>query len=590
MSQLFPILGLLSGLTFFGMGLWTARIRPITKVRRIFLWICMLFALWSLGFALHVGTADKSTAWFWYKVMTPGWTMGPALILSFCFLLTKRLLPAWVMALAHTVGAVFMLRFLWQPLAADIILTPFGWDEVHMPGDPWLLAFAIYAIGSACCGLLAIFFWGRRSDSVTERKQARLILLGGTVTTVIVSIANLGVQLAGIHELPGLAPIVTPIWGISMMIAIGKYDLLQLSPQIAAPQIIETMADALLLVDPDGRVVLANAAAGHLFNRKPSALHNTTVTSLLPGEKLLSPDIFNRRLSQGPLLAYNLVIPEGHSRVHINLSASAIRDRHNKHRGSLLLIRDITERKLTEASLVKADRLASMGLLAAGVAHEINNPMTVVLYNLESLLSDLAPRGTIALRSQPDEENLRESLEDAFEGACRVRDIVRDLRVFARMDEQPHSLVSVNQAVETALKMAFNPIKYKAHLVKELGQVAPVLADEGRLAQVFVNLLINAAQALDEKDAPTNEVRVRSWQEKSLVCVRVMDTGCGIPSDERDHIFDAFFTTKPPGVGTGLGLSISLQIIEEYGGQIEVESLPDKGSAFTVRLPIAPAA
>ncbi len=271
------------------------------------------------------------------------------------------------------------------------------------------------------------------------------------------------------------------------------------------------------------------------------------------------------------------------------------------------------ERKQLQIQLAQADRMASVGMLAAGVVHEINNPLTYVIYNIESLVRELgaATRATARLRSaigdelgkdkcdelveqcglarlQQRFENMQASARDADFGAERIRHIVRDLKMFSHIEEDVKVRVNLNEVIESAINMASNEIKYRAQLNRDFGNIPPVLASEGRLSQVFLNLLVNAAQAIDEGDVHGNSVSVRTWSDQGEVFAEVSDTGKGIPPGDLERLFDPFFTTKPAGVGSGLGLSICHNIVSAYDGEIGVSSDLGQGSRFTTRFPQAP--
>lgn len=277
------------------------------------------------------------------------------------------------------------------------------------------------------------------------------------------------------------------------------------------------------------------------------------------------------------------------------------------------LVAAIDERRTRrdlEAQLGQAERLASVGTLAAGMAHEINNPLAYVLLNLQAVtrhaehvtaaLSRLeeqlrAHLGDAAAREMADTvglgdiekrcERAGQHGKDAIEGAERVQRIVRDLMTFSRVTEEQRTLVDVNAAVDVALKMADHEIKYRARLVREPGQLAPVYGNDGRLSQVFLNLLINAARAIDEGHADANEIRVRTWMEGHQVSVEVADTGHGVAPEHIPRLFEPFFSTRAPGAGAGLGLSICHNVVRAHGGRITVESEVGVGTRFVVHLP-----
>jgi len=271
--------------------------------------------------------------------------------------------------------------------------------------------------------------------------------------------------------------------------------------------------------------------------------------------------------------------------------------------------READGRRDLQAILAQSERLASMGLLAAGIAHELNNPLAYILYNLESLNEDLPAvldvvhKLQVRLQARLDaataqeiigdaaakmsEElltDLRARLGDALGGSHRIRKIVRSLGMFSKVEKDQLVPVNLMHVIEAAINMAFNEIKYRARLVKDYGKVHTVLASEGRMAQVFLNLIMNAAHAIDEGDVENNEIRVRTWMEEGTVCVEVRDTGSGIAPEHLSKVFGPFFTTKKIGVGSGLGLSIAKDIVESYGGSISVQSELGKGTSFEIRL------
>jgi PAS domain S-box-containing protein len=243
------------------------------------------------------------------------------------------------------------------------------------------------------------------------------------------------------------------------------------------------------------------------------------------------------------------------------------------------IARDVTEQRQLQTRLSLADRMASMGTLAAGIAHEINNPLAFVITNLGFLSEELARQPQV--REEP-----RSLLNEAREGAERVRRIVHQLKTFSRPDEERLEPVDPHAVLDSAAVLAANEIRHRARLVREYGPVPRVLGDEGRLCQVFLNLMVNAAHAIPEGAAERNEIRlVTRVGADGRVVVEVRDTGGGIPKDVLGRIFDPFFTTKPVGVGTGLGLAICHGIVTRMGGDITVESEPGQGTTVRVVLP-----
>ena len=376
--------------------------------------------------------------------------------------------------------------------------------------------------------------------------------------------------------------------------------------------LIENMSELVQSVAPDGSIVFVNRAWMQTLGYTDEETEGLSVFDIIhPDSQEHCKEMFGRVIKgervdgiEAKFLTKDRrsVVVEGGATCHFEEGSPT---------ATYGIFRDVTEEMHLRANMAQSDRLASMGMLAAGVAHEINNPLAYILYNLESVseeiprLSEKMRRFRIALESKLGNEELAELLgdeaevftpfmfedlaerfRDALSGTYRIRDIARGLGTFSRVEHNQLAPVSIQYAIECAAKMAFNEIKYRARLVNDFEPVPTVLASEGRLSQVFLNLLINAAHAIDEGDVEHNEIRVRTWREGDDVCVEVRDTGKGMPPEDLERIFEPFFTTKGVGVGSGLGLAIARNIVTSYDGHIEVKSKVGKGTSFFVRLPI----
>ncbi len=258
------------------------------------------------------------------------------------------------------------------------------------------------------------------------------------------------------------------------------------------------------------------------------------------------------------------------------------------------------EQARTREHLVISERMASAGMLAAGIAHEINNPLAIAMTNLEFICETLSHVASEARDAAPRQLQgsewsgwsllgaLDEPLRDSREALIRMRDIVRDVKLFSRPHDQTTSAVDVQRVIDSSGRMAWNEIRHRARLVKDYQPVPLVNANESRLGQVLLNLIVNAAQAMPEGHADRNELRVATTtSDDGRAIVEVSDTGVGIPKEHLERIFDPFFTTKPVGAGTGLGLAICHRLVSELNGVIEVESEVGKGTRFRVVLPAA---
>ena len=346
--------------------------------------------------------------------------------------------------------------------------------------------------------------------------------------------------------------------------------------------IFEHAPDLILYAESDRRIRYANRPPPGFTLAE--VLNQDWLMCLLPGEREAIGRLFATVVatgegasSEGPGLG-----PGGANACYSRRLGPVSRD--GLVVGVVIVVRDISQQKAAEEQLMVSDRMATVGTLAAGVAHEINNPLAAVIANLDVAAVDIkAIAEQAAIPPQ-----LLEEITDARSAADRVRLIVRDLKIFSRSEEDTLQAVDVERVLETTLRMAWNEIRHRAHLVKDYGRVPLVNANESKLGQVFLNLVVNAAQAIPEGHSEQNLIRIATTLEsEGKVLITVSDTGPGIPADVQQHLFTPFFTTKPVGEGTGLGLSICHRIITSFGGEISFESELGKGTEFRVVLRVA---
>lgn len=270
----------------------------------------------------------------------------------------------------------------------------------------------------------------------------------------------------------------------------------------------------------------------------------------------------------------------------------------------------VYELKTAQSQILQQEKMASIGQLAAGVAHEINNPIGYIISNLSSLqkymdkMVEFISSNVEKVSSGRNQQCLehREQImahkkalkldyvirdigmliTESNEGADRIKKIVQDLKTFSHIDENEFKVADINAGLESTINIVYNELKYKATLIKELGDIPQTVCNLGQLNQVFMNVLVNAAQAIQSH----GDITIRTCCDGNMIKISVSDTGCGIPAEKLEHIFEPFFTTKDVGKGTGLGLSIAYDIVKKHGGEIKVESQVGRGTTFNISIPV----
>ena len=271
-----------------------------------------------------------------------------------------------------------------------------------------------------------------------------------------------------------------------------------------------------------------------------------------------------------------------------------------------------TELKSAQSQIIQSEKMASIGQLAAGIAHEINNPVGFIMSNLGSLqkyagkLSEFIKAqteaiGELGVKSSEFGETLKKVdalkksmkidyiiddlgnlIRESLDGAERIKKIVQDLKSFSHIDEAEWKMADINAGIESTINIVWNELKYKATVKKEYGDIPLTKCNPGQLNQVFMNMLVNAAHAIEKQ----GEITVKTWHDSGYIYISISDTGCGIPKENISRIFEPFFTTKEVGKGTGLGLSIAYDIVRKHNGDIIVDSAVGKGTTFTVKIPV----
>jgi PAS domain S-box-containing protein len=363
---------------------------------------------------------------------------------------------------------------------------------------------------------------------------------------------------------------------------------------------LQSIGDAVLTTDAEDRVTFLNRAAEALINvtLKECIGKNVDEVVRLVDSRGAALPIVTNAASRPQVASFprdaRLVpatsatpgeAPASGALVHIEGSAAPITLDAGGALGSVMVFRDVGERRQLERRLGMTERLAAIGTMAAGMQHEINNPLATVVANVQFVLDGL--RGN-PKASREELTELVSALEDASEGAERVRRTIEDLRHFSRGADAIELPIEVTSAIEDALRMTAHAVRHHATVRREYGRTPRVRADEGQLARVFMNLLLNAAQATGDGGASLHTIVLTTRTDAmGRAVAEVTDDGPGIPPEKIDRIFDPFFTTPLENSAMGLGLAVCQSIVTSLGGEIDVESTVGKGTTFRVSLPSA---
>jgi signal transduction histidine kinase len=537
-------------------------------------------AWWGVCEALWTLAPDAHTALALVRLSAPGWVaVGP--LCMHLFLAQSPRVPRGVrlgLAAAYA-GAAVALAVEWTTpwMHPSVERVPWGW--AYRVGPAYPLWYAL-AFASSSIGVLAALHELRRSGSPAEARQGPWLGAGVSIPLFVGSVSDGLLPMAGV-ALPRLGVLSFACLGALVTLAIRRFGYSLMAPGSFAGQILDAMPEGVALTTPDERLRVVNPSLAALVGEPLASLLGRPIAAVLPGLDLPSAGSIHEAEWQVETTA---------GRLPVALSAVALRDKQQSLIGHVLVVRDLRELVSLRSRLLTSARLAAVGELAAGIAHEINNPLAYIGSNLRFLRERW-----LELASPPAhdaKEDARERLEEglalldeSLEGVERAAAIVRDVRAFSRGGGDERERFEPPELVERALRVAAPHLRHRVRVVRELDDAATIEGVRREIEQVLLNLIVNAAQAIEGEGT----LRVRTRTLVGEVEIEVADDGVGIPPELVDRIFDPFFTTKPAGEGTGLGLSISHEIVRRHGGRIEVRSAPGRGSAFRVRLPAAPA-
>ena len=545
------------------------------RANRIVAAVLVCSAHWSVCEVLWSQGDDAQSVLWLIRLSSLGWLWLGALALHIISELVggahpgpRRVLP-WSYACA-AVSIPLCMATPW--CLVEPVRTSFGWGIRLGPLFPLVYLPIVASVGFVIAQWSQLF---PRAVSPGERRQARWLFAGILVPLTVASTTDVLLPYLEL-DVPRLGSVSLLLLGAIVAGSMRRHGYFLLAPGAFAREILGSLHDGVALLHPDGGVRTCNEAFARLVGGTPGELAGASVFEWLPG---LARDVAIE--ARGLELELK---PRGTPPMPVSVSASALRDEQGSVVGRVIALRDLREVAGMRSRLVTSGRLAAVGELAAGIAQEIEEPVTSVRGNLLELRNQW--RG-LAIGVDARDESLApvliegaELIEESGEGIDRVAMIVKEVSAFSQAGIGEAQLANVNDLLENAVNVA--ALSFSIVVERCYAELPPVRCDAQQLKQVFLNLLLNALQAVGDYGA----IRLVTEAQGNFVQIRVEDDGCGIPEKQIEQIFDPFFTTRRTGTAAGLGLAHCYQIVRHHGGEISVQSKVGAGSTFVVRLPV----
>jgi signal transduction histidine kinase len=534
-------------------------------------------ALWAFcEIAWQVATTPDAVL-RWMRISALGWVpIGPV---AFQALLIARdrdsaRVRNWTRLFYVLSGALLLTSLVSPAMISGVEHAWWGWSPV--PGPAMAVQYVLTA-GSVSAGL--VLGWRRSQIGDEEQRRLTAVRVAIGVPLVVASCTDVVLPMLGFHQLPRLGTLSLALIGGVHVWSFVRYGDSILVPEGLTARVLRTLPDGVASLSMSGRVRALNERLVGLLGMAPDELAGQPIGPFLSAGLLDPP----RELRDVECK----LLPRRGSAVDVSVSTLLDRDKRGQPIGLVLIVRDLREVVTLRSRLLTSGRMAAVGELAAGIAHELNNPIAYVRANLsllrehvDTLRKELAhaPQGVAEVLAEAEEV-----VDESLEGMERAAGIVRDVREFSHAGSGELQLADLHDLIEQSARVARLQTPPRARLEIACEGLPEIECEPQRLKQVFLNLLVNAGQAIGEG----GRIEVIGERRTGGVSIRVRDDGHGIAREHLDRIFDPFFTTKPVGVGTGLGLAIAFRIVEEHAGRIEVSSAPGAGTEFRVWLPLA---
>jgi len=551
---------------------------PTQRTNRLIASVLGCSAYWSLCEALWNLSEDPGTVVWIIRLSSFGWIpLGPLALDLFGEVTGERRtrFRRTVPAAYATAGIAIALYILTPWCIASPIRVSWGW--AYEFGFLFPVAFVPTIIFVAS----VLVMWPRFflvSVSPGERRQGFWMFFGILIPATAASLTDVAMPALGV-PFPRLGSTSILVIGAIAAWSVRRYGYFLLAPEAFTSEILQTLRDGVALLREDGGIRFCNEALARLVGSTRSSLRERSIFEFLPDLRL--------NLTEASVGVSSNLVPASKGAIPVAVSSALLCDDKQQVIGCVIAVRDLREVVALRNRLVTSGRLAAVGELAAGIAHEINNPISYVSSNLLQLRRHWSSLAN-AFEKQDSESDIgpifqegEEILEESAEGIERITSIVRNVGAISHAGLGHFELANVNELLENALSVA--ALSFSVTVERCYSEVPPVRCAPQQLKQVFLDLLLNALQAIGDY----GNIRLVTEGVSGGVEIHIEDDGCGIPEENLDRIFDPFFTTQPVGEGTGLGLALCYQIVRKHGGEISVRSRLGTGTSVLVQLPAA---
>ncbi|MCD4779222.1 MAG: PAS domain S-box protein [Candidatus Omnitrophica bacterium] len=587
------------------------------------------YVAWSFAMIfVHNKYTPKESVYFFEKIASYGWCFFSIHLISFVLIFKgqKQVLSSKYYFLFYFPPLLMLIMHVSSnALTADYILKWYGWARV-LKYNAFTLFFVMYTTAYTLAALYMLISHYKNVENHIIKKQTQMLIISlcltffsGFTTDVIFPL------ILKYYEIPDIADVIFIIAFAIFIYIISRYKFLSVTQSFISEKILQTMSECFLLLNNTACIVNINQATQKLLGYEEQELLGAHISKIVKPVNRLSTFYSNIKIRD--ILSEEVFFKtKSHQEIIVSFSHSLLRDHEQKIAGIVCLGRDISKKKQaekqltktyeelksTETRLKKSAKMAEIGQLAAGVAHEINNPTSFIISNLEVLRGyttdilnaisrcDDSPKiffsdGTLeSILEEIKEIKIQQQMEYIYEdfeimlseienGAHRIKNIVLSLKNFSHPDTTDGQLVDINSEVKNTISLLQSELKYNCEVIIELDDVGSIHGNPRSIEQALLNIIINASQAIRKK----GQIIIKTKSTSHNILIIISDTGKGIEPEDVDKIFDPFFTTKTLGDGTGLGLSITYGIIQKHGGSIDVTSELDKGTTFTITLPKA---